>query len=69
MQLNVLHKQADSGAQGEPADSGGRFVFASTGISHALPGGTQLDGFVQQPLYRHVNGVQLSAARAYLVGV
>ena len=69
VQLNVLHKQSDSGAEAEPADSGGRFVFASPGISYALPGGAQLYGFVQQPLYRHVNGVQLSAARAFLVGV
>jgi hypothetical protein len=68
-QLNVVHKAADSGSTAEPADSGGRFVYASPGMSYALSGNVQLYGFVQQALYRHVNGVQLTADRAWLLGV
>lgn len=69
IQLNLLHKSADSGSEAEPADSGGRFVFASPGVSYALSGNLQLYGFYQHPLYRHVNGVQLTADRALLVGL
>jgi hypothetical protein len=69
VQLNFLHKQADSGTEAEPADSGGRYVYASPGLTYALSGNLQVYGFVQQALYRHVNGVQLTADRAYLVGM
>jgi hypothetical protein len=69
VQLNVVHKQADSGSAAEPADSGGRFVNASPGLTYALSSQLQLYGFVQQALYRHVTGVQLTANRAYLLGV
>ncbi|MEO7497583.1 MAG: transporter [Massilia sp.] len=69
LQLNLLHKSADSGSEAEPADSGGRFAFLSPGVAYALTGNMQLYGFVQQPLYRHVNGVQLTAPRAFLIGV
>lgn len=69
IQLNLVHKRADSGSEAEPADSGGRYVFASPGLSYALSGKLQVYGFYQQPLYRRVNGVQLTADRAFLAGL
>jgi hypothetical protein len=69
VQLNGLVRRRDRGAEAEPADSGGRFVHLSPGIGYALSRQTQLYGFVQLPLYRHVHGVQLVADRALVVGL
>jgi hypothetical protein len=68
-QLNYVHKGADSGSQAEPASSGGRFLYASPGLSYALPGNMQLYAFHQVPLQRHVRGVQLTANRALVIGL
>lgn len=68
-QLNFVHKGRDSGANAEPADSGGRHLNLSPGLSYALSGKLQVYGFVQLPLLRHVNGVQLTANRAFLAGI
>jgi hypothetical protein len=69
VQLNFVHKQADAGTSAEPADSGGRFVYLSPGLSYAVSSKLQVYGFVQQAVYRHVTGVQLTAARSFLLGV
>jgi hypothetical protein len=69
VQLNFVHKRADSGSEAEPADSGGRYLFLSPGLSYAINGKLQVYGFVQQPLVRHVNGVQLTADRSFLAGL
>lgn len=68
VQLNLVHKAADSGVNAEPADSGGRFVYLSPGLTYAVSGNVQVYGFVQQALYRHVTGVQLTADRAFMLG-
>ena len=69
VQLNYVHKASDSGSEAEPDSSGGRFVYASPGLSYALPGNKQLYAFYQVPLHRHVTGVQLTADRALVVGL
>ncbi len=69
VQLNFVHKRKDSGSEAEPADSGGRHLFLSPGLSYAINGKLQVYGFFQQPLVRHVNGVQLTADRAFLAGL
>ena len=69
VQLNFLVKRRDSGAQAEPEDSGGRYVSLSPGLSYAVSDKIQLYGFYQQPLYQHVNGVQLTANKAFVVGL
>jgi Putative MetA-pathway of phenol degradation len=69
VQLNFLLKRRDSGAEAEPEDSGGRFVSISPGLSYAVSDNIQVYGFYQQPVYQHVNGVQLTANKAFVVGV
>ena len=69
IQLNALHKARDSGAQAEPEDSGGNFLFISPGINIALSKNFQLYGFVQLPVYQYVNGVQLTADWAAMAGI
>jgi hypothetical protein len=68
-QLNYVHKNADSGSESEPASSGGRYVYASPGLSYALPGNVQLYAFFQVPLQRHVRGVQLTANKSLVDGL
>jgi hypothetical protein len=69
LQLNFLHRQRDSGAEAEPDNSGGRFVFLSPGASYMLTDKLQVYGFLQLPLYQHVNGVQLTADWALVAGI
>lgn len=69
LQLNALWRGRDSGAQAEPEDSGGRYLFASPGLSWSLGRELQVFALVQLPLYQHVNGVQLTASWGATVGV
>lgn len=69
VQVNALVKRRDSGAQAEPDDSGGRFLSISPGLSYAVTDAIQLYGFFQKPVYQHVNGVQLTADNAFVIGL
>jgi hypothetical protein len=68
VQLNAQARGRDAGAQAEPEDSGGKSLFFSPGLSYAATPSLQVSGFVQFPVYQYVNGVQLTAARAYALG-
>lgn len=69
VQLNFVGKARDSGANAEPDDSGGRFLYLSPGMSYKF--GERFLGYAyyQQPLYQYANGVQLTTRRAFVVGV
>jgi len=69
VQLNAVVKQRDHGAQAEPADSGSRALFLSPGVSYDWSDRVRVYAFYQQPLQQSVNGVQLTARRALMVGV
>jgi hypothetical protein len=69
LQLNVSHRTRDSGANAEPDVSGSTSVQLSPGVNVELTGSTHLYGFVQLPVYQHVNGVQLVPRWSLLVGV
>ena len=69
LQFNYLQKGQDKGAEAEPDDSGGTFLFVSPGASWNLTKDFQVYGFVQLPLYQKVNGVQLTADYAVVVGI
>jgi hypothetical protein len=69
LQLNLVDKTGDAGAEAEPENSGGRFAYLSPGISMGLGGSLQLYAFVQQALYQNVEGVQLTAERGVAVGL
>lgn len=68
-QLNALVKRRDVGSEAEPADSGGRFLFLSPGLSYKISEVFRLYAYYQHPLYQNVNGVQLTASRALVAGV
>lgn len=69
LQLNAVIKGRDRGAAAEPDDSGGRFLFLSPGVSYQVADAVRAYAFYQQPLYQYVNGVQLTAKHAFVVGL
>jgi hypothetical protein len=68
-QLNALWRGRDSGANAEPEESGGRSLFFSPGLSYTVSPQVQLYAFAQLPLYRYVNGTQLTINWAAVGGV
>jgi len=69
LQMNALFRGRDAGAQAEPEDSGGKSLFLSPGVSVGFTKDVRAYGFLQIPLYQYVNGVQLVANRAIIVGL
>jgi len=69
LQLNVLHRDRDTGANAEQDLSGGVVAFLSPGLSYALGPHSQIYGFIQKPVYQYVNGVQLTADMTAVVGL
>jgi outer membrane putative beta-barrel porin/alpha-amylase len=69
LQLNSLYKTRDRGAQAEPDDTGGQFIYLSPGVSYNFGQRLQAYAFVQLPLYQYVNGVQLVASHSLAVGL
>ncbi|HEX2649480.1 MAG TPA: hypothetical protein VHN19_06020 [Burkholderiales bacterium] len=69
LQLNILGKARDRGANAEPEDTGGTSVWIGPGVSYAATRDVRLYGFVQVPLYQYVNGVQLVANKAVVLGL
>jgi hypothetical protein len=69
VQVNALSKRRDRGAQAEPTDSGGRFLSISPGLGYAVTDTMQIYAFFQKPVYQYVNGVQLTADKAFVVGL
>lgn len=68
-QANIVIKGEDKGAEAEPDDSGGRFLFVSPGASYSIDQSIQLYGFLQLPLAQFVNGLQLTADYSLSAGV
>ena len=68
-QLNGVIRARDTGTEAEPHSSGSDTVYFSPGASLSLGKRVQVYGFVQQPLYQYVTGVQLTAERAMTAGI
>ena len=69
LQLNYQWKDRDSGSEAEPNDSGGQTLALTPGISFALTPNVNVYALVQLPVYQYVNGVQLTADWAGVVGI
>lgn len=66
LQLNIIHRQADTGANATPPDpitggptTGGTLAYLAPGASVQVGGGASVYGFVQLPIYQRVNSLQL----------
>ena len=68
LQLNALHKDRDRGSEAESENSGGKFLFISPGLSYGISKSAQFYAYVQLPIYQYVNGVQLTADWAAVIG-
>jgi hypothetical protein len=68
LQANALWRARDRGAEAEADDTGGTGVFLSPGLSYAPTKAFNLYGFFQFPVYQYVNGVQLTARKAFTIG-
>ena len=71
LQLNLSRKGRlrEDEAPGHEEDSGGDFAYLSPGLSYLFFDAVQVYGFAQLPVYQKVNGVQLTADWAGVVGV
>jgi len=68
LQINSLIKGKDSGANSEPDLSGSKTVFLSPGLAYSVTHDFQLYGFVQVPMYRNYNGIQLAVDWTVVAG-
>lgn len=69
VQVNFQLRARDRGANAEPEDTGGRFLYLSPGFAYATGLNTQVYAFVQLPLYTDVNGVQITTGKSLSVGI
>jgi hypothetical protein len=69
LQVNTIIKGRDEGPQAEPDDSGSRSIYLSPGLSYEVSPRVRAYAFYQHPLYQYVNGVQLTANRAFVLGI
>ena len=68
LQLNALLRGRDSGLQAEPGHSGSRSLYLSPGLSAMISRQATVYGYLQLPLYQHMNGTQLTSKWAAVVG-
>jgi hypothetical protein len=68
IQINARSVRRDSGDQADQLNSGGTLVDISPGLSVKLAKNFSLYGFVQLPLYQHVNGFQLAPRATASIG-
>jgi Putative MetA-pathway of phenol degradation len=69
LQMNYNIRSRDSGSNAEPDVSGSRVLSLSPGLSYTFARDWQAYGFVQKPLYQHVNGIQLTSDWSAVLGV
>ncbi len=69
VQLNAVLKGHDRGAQAEPESSGSRSLFLSPGAGYQVTDNLRTYAYYQYPVAQHVNGVQLTARKAIVVGM
>ena len=69
LQVNTVFRGRDRGVEAEPPDTGGKAVWIAPGASFAATEDVRLYGFLQLPLAQYVNGVQITANRAAVLGI
>lgn len=68
VQLNFRQRGRDSGGQAEPENSGSTALDLSPGVTFGMGHTSTLYAYVQLPVYRKVNGIQLVPRNALAVG-
>ncbi|WP_124949732.1 TonB-dependent receptor [Sulfuriferula thiophila] len=60
LQLNAQTRSSDSGANADPANTGGKLAYLSPGATIKVSDNIKVYGFVQLPVYQYVEGLQLA---------
>ncbi|MEQ1807421.1 MAG: hypothetical protein ABL900_18730, partial [Burkholderiaceae bacterium] len=68
LQLNLRHRQHDSGDQAEPDNSGFTTLALSPGVTFATGSASTVYAYLQLPVYQKVNGIQLVPRNALALG-
>jgi hypothetical protein len=68
LQINLRQRARDRGEQSEPGNSGSTTLDISPGITMGAGPASTLYAYVQLPLYRKVNGIQLVPRSALALG-
>jgi len=69
LQANALLRGRDRGVQAEPEDTGGSALWIGPGASYAATRDMRVYAFLQVPVAQYVNGVQITARKAAVVGI
>ena len=69
LQLNIAHRNQDTGVNADTENSAGSFVYLSPGISFLASPHTQVYGLVQLPVYHKLDGWQLAPRWTATIGV
>ncbi len=69
VQLNVRTEGRESGANADVENSGATLVYLSPGVNVNLGHSASLYGYVQVPIYQHVNGLQIEPRWSASIGV
>jgi hypothetical protein len=76
LQLNYIHRKPDTGDAATPPEAltggpatGGTLVYLAPGALVRVGSGTSVYGFIQLPVYQHVNSLQLSPRYTLTLGV
>jgi len=69
LQVNMRTVRRDSGINADTENSGGTLVYLSPGVSVDVASNLKAFGFVQVPVYQHVNGYQLTPHYTLSAGV
>jgi hypothetical protein len=59
LQLNARMEKRESGSEADKPNSGAALLYLSPGVTVPINKSVQAFGFVQVPIYQHVNGYQL----------
>lgn len=69
LQINIHSEARESGAQADHANSGSTLAYLSPGMGLRFTRHLDAFGFVQVPIYRRVNGLQLEPRIVWSVGM
>jgi hypothetical protein len=69
LQVNITRKSHDQGALADTSGSAGTVVYLSPGVTANVGHGTNVYAFLQLPIYRNLQGIQLSPRYALSVGL
>ncbi len=69
VQLNIRTEGREKGANADVENSGATLVYLSPGVNVKLTNTSSLYGYVQVPLYQHVNGYQIEPRWAASLGI